>query len=243
MSYTQVPNEILDVIPQMSAPELTLTMVIVRKTYGFHKDRARMTYEYMEQETGMSRGTVHKAIDLVEKRGFFQRGRKSFWHINSINSEQNSKQDKEQDLENSSDSERNSIENSSDSELNKRNNNYKKINISDGSTKTAKQKSVKRWNDIEVPESHNVTEFLDAWRDWYEYKGSKIKVKTYEHQIKRLVKEPPEYAAARINRSIQNGWQGLWFAGEKPIVLDGKTANGEQKIVEQNSSLNGLRGV
>lgn len=82
-NYTQIPNPILDALGEMSESELKLTMCLVRYTFGYHEEKAQMTYEIMQERTGMSRGAVYRAIELVEKRGFFRRGRRSFWFVNS----------------------------------------------------------------------------------------------------------------------------------------------------------------
>lgn len=82
-NWTKTPNEILEAIPDMKEAELKLTMVIVRHTYGYHCESARMTYDDMEELTGMSRPAIGRAIDAIEKRGFFVRGRRSAWYINS----------------------------------------------------------------------------------------------------------------------------------------------------------------
>jgi phage replication O-like protein O len=81
--YTQVPNEILKEIHDMSEAELKLTMAIVRVTYGYHKEDARMTWDDMCNDTGLSRPAVGRAIDAIENRGFFKRGRRSMWSVNS----------------------------------------------------------------------------------------------------------------------------------------------------------------
>lgn len=126
-NYTKIPNPILDVMGEMSESELKLTMCLVRYTFGYHTDRAQMTYELMQERTGMSRGGVYRAIELVEERGFFRRGRKSFWFINSslfelcyVNNTGKSSDTELQKSTNSSESERKYAGKSSKSEPNKR---------------------------------------------------------------------------------------------------------------------------
>jgi hypothetical protein len=86
-NWTKTPNEILEAMPLMTEAELKLTAVLVRMTYGYHKSKVRMTYEDMEQAAGISRGSVYNAIERIENRGFFRRGRRSYWMINSTKSE------------------------------------------------------------------------------------------------------------------------------------------------------------
>ena len=85
MNWTKTPNGILDAISDMSEAELKLTLVIVRHTIGYHRESVRMTYDDMETLTKLSRPAVGRAINQIEKRGFFTRGRKSMWVVNSNN--------------------------------------------------------------------------------------------------------------------------------------------------------------
>jgi len=84
MGWTKTPNGILDAVPDMSEIEVKLTMVLVRATFGYHRDEVKMTYDDMQEATNIrGRASITRAINLVEKRGFFVRGRKSMWTVNS----------------------------------------------------------------------------------------------------------------------------------------------------------------
>jgi hypothetical protein len=83
-NWTKTPNVRLEAMPGMGEAELKLTAVLVRQTYGYHRDGITMTYDTMQKETGLSRGGVSNAITAVSKRGFFTRGNKSMWYINSL---------------------------------------------------------------------------------------------------------------------------------------------------------------
>lgn len=80
---------------------------------------------------------------------------------------------------------------------------------------------------LTIPEKLNTPEFLEEWEKWMAYKGKKIKQATYQGQLDKLAKEPVEFATARLELSRLNEWKGLWFAGEKPIVINGRTADGQ----------------
>jgi len=81
--WTRTPNIILDAVPDMSEAELKLTMVLVRLTFGYHRTEVRMTYDDMNEATGLSKPAISSAIDRIEERGFFHRGRRSLWLVNS----------------------------------------------------------------------------------------------------------------------------------------------------------------
>lgn len=82
--WSRTPNEILDAVPLMSEVEIKLTFILVRLTYGYHRNDVRMTYDDMQAATGIkSRSSIDKAICAIEARGFFARGRRSMWCVNS----------------------------------------------------------------------------------------------------------------------------------------------------------------
>ena len=85
--YTQTPNCILDAMGSMSKVELKLTILLVRRTYGWHQSEAKLKYEDIQEYTGLvSRTSVRNAIKQVEKRGFFKRTGQSNWIANSTES-------------------------------------------------------------------------------------------------------------------------------------------------------------
>lgn len=82
--WTKTPNEILEAMPDMTEAELKLTAVLMRQTYGYHRNEVKMTYDDMMTKANInSRTTISDAIDRIERRGFFVRGRRSMWLINS----------------------------------------------------------------------------------------------------------------------------------------------------------------
>lgn len=83
-NWTKTPNEILEAMPDMNEAELKLTAVLIRLTYGYHKESVKMTYDDMMKAANLSRGGVSNAIDDIGKRGFFRRGNKSTWYVNSL---------------------------------------------------------------------------------------------------------------------------------------------------------------
>jgi phage replication O-like protein O len=68
-NYTQIPNAILDNLPDFSAAELPVILTICRHTFGWHKDEARISLSTFERETGLSQQGVMNALDGLIKRG------------------------------------------------------------------------------------------------------------------------------------------------------------------------------
>lgn len=83
-NWTRFPNVILDAFAEMEMVEARLTAQLVRETFGCHSDSVKMTWDDMQQATGLSRQSIKRAVELVEYRGFFVRGRQSLWKINSL---------------------------------------------------------------------------------------------------------------------------------------------------------------
>jgi len=68
--------------------------------------------------------------------------------------------------------------------------------------------------DVEIPEPLNTPEFREAWADWTRHRREikhALTPTTAQRQLKRLAKEGAESALLRLERSMDNGWQGLWF--------------------------------
>jgi phage replication O-like protein O len=62
-NYTQIPNEIIDAwMNQLSGVEFKILMSICRKTFGWGKDKDRISFSQFEKITGASRQAVSEAI-------------------------------------------------------------------------------------------------------------------------------------------------------------------------------------
>lgn len=107
--WTKTPNIILNAIPEMSEAELKLTMVLVRLTFGYHREDVRLTYNDMSKATGLSKPAISDAIDRIEEKGFFLRGRRSMWSINSKNFLPNDHDDSKDSLPNDADESKKSL--------------------------------------------------------------------------------------------------------------------------------------
>lgn len=67
--YTQYPNLILDeYMEDMSGAELKVISVIVRKTYGWHKERDVISYSQIQKISGLSTNALKKAINDLKKK-------------------------------------------------------------------------------------------------------------------------------------------------------------------------------
>lgn len=65
--------------------------------------------------------------------------------------------------------------------------------------------------------------FAELWNHWRHHRVELKKPLTSETeagQLKRLAKEGERQASIRVSRSIDNGWQGLWFPDDPPTLPD-----------------------
>ena len=83
------------------------------------------------------------------------------------------------------------------------------VSVPENSKARAKKEEI-----IQIPKNLQTPEFETAWSDWQSHRKEKKKPLTKtsaEAQLKKLSEEGSVAACYRIRRSIQNGWQGLWF--------------------------------
>ena len=68
-NYFQTPNDLIDHwLPHLGESELKILLLIIRKTFGWNKERDRISLSQMEKFTGLSRSNVCSGINsLVEK--------------------------------------------------------------------------------------------------------------------------------------------------------------------------------
>ncbi len=72
-NYTQSPNDFFDMIPDMSDAELRVTLVMIRQTFGFHRDGFKMGINKLAFAAGLSRNGAKDGAEQAEKRGTFRR--------------------------------------------------------------------------------------------------------------------------------------------------------------------------
>jgi hypothetical protein len=78
---------------------------------------------------------------------------------------------------------------------------------------------------IVFPSNLNCTEFMEAWINWDKFRTEikhKLTPTTIDKQLAMLAEYPVETAIAMIDKSIEQGWQGLF-----PLKTNGNGNNGE----------------
>jgi hypothetical protein len=72
-NYTQTPNDLFAMLPDMSEAELRVTLVAIRETFGFHRDGFKMGVAKLAKAAGLSRQGALDGATAAEKRGTFRR--------------------------------------------------------------------------------------------------------------------------------------------------------------------------
>lgn len=73
-NYTQIPNLFMDDhISDMKEAEIKIALVIMRHTFGWHRDSHKMSLSFLQKATGMSRQGVINGVNNGIKRGIIER--------------------------------------------------------------------------------------------------------------------------------------------------------------------------
>lgn len=72
-NYTQAPNDFFVMLPDMSDAELRVTLVMIRLTFGFHRNGFKMGVSKLATAAGLSRQGALDGAKAAEDRGTFKR--------------------------------------------------------------------------------------------------------------------------------------------------------------------------
>src|SRR5690554_7786948 len=69
-NYTQTPNILFDeIMRDLNGAELKVILAVIRKTFGWHKERDRISYSQIIEMTGLVKSTVSISIKSLEEKG------------------------------------------------------------------------------------------------------------------------------------------------------------------------------
>lgn len=76
-SFTKVPNEVLEALTQtnLCAYETRVLMLIIRKTYGWHKETDWISLSQNSNGTGIRKPHICRAIKSLAARNIIVKGR------------------------------------------------------------------------------------------------------------------------------------------------------------------------
>ena len=72
-NYTQTPNNFFEMLPDMEHSEVNVTLVMIRNTFGFHKNTFRLGINKLADAAGLSRNAAKDGAEAAERRGTFRR--------------------------------------------------------------------------------------------------------------------------------------------------------------------------
>lgn len=72
-NYTQIPNGLIGLMPQMKESELRVTLAIARETFGWHRDEKSLSLTRLRTLTGLSRQGVLNGIESGLRRRLIER--------------------------------------------------------------------------------------------------------------------------------------------------------------------------
>jgi len=209
-NWTKFPNCILDNLEKYTPQEFKVLGHMVRKNIGFNRPNKQFSVSYLSVKTGMSKPTVMKAVDgLLQKESIAivnsgSRGQRYFdimWQDPLV---------KEID--------RSKILTSTG-----KNSLPDPVKEIDRLLDNTKRKHVNN-KEVVIPEQlTNVIGFKEAWLEWLAYRKQKRLTSTSMTLSKQLLllSKTPTAAIAMMDRSITNGWQGLF---EIPATKEAKPA-------------------
>ncbi len=71
--WTQVPNKFFEMIPEMESSEVRVTLIMIRETYGYHRESFKMGLGKLADAAGLSRNAAKDGAEAAEIRGTFKR--------------------------------------------------------------------------------------------------------------------------------------------------------------------------
>lgn len=86
-NYTQIPNAVLDAMPQMKESELRVTLAVCRMTFGWHKEKDKLSISQIEELSGLSRQGTINGVQAGMERGVIVREPDGAGFLYSINVE------------------------------------------------------------------------------------------------------------------------------------------------------------
>ncbi len=96
-------------------------------------------------------------------------------------------------------------------------------------TRTAHKQEVKKndKNDKNIPEGlGGAADFLKTWKEWVKYRKTKIKVQDwgllFKKQLEWLSENSPEIAIKILNKSMRQGWAGLFPLKREDMTPENK---------------------
>jgi len=207
--------------------ELRVLLCICRNTFGWHKEKIKASISFIMQPTGVSKQGVIDGTARLLDRGVLTRKKDGQSFVYSIDLEPVNPVDNGQSLPVSH------VDNLPEKGVNPADTLAPEpVSHVDTTKKEGKQTSLKKAVsvDLTLPAVLNTEGFRKVWLDWHTFRREikhALTPTTEARQLALLAGLGETRAIATVERSIQNGWQGLFpespakpakpaYSGSKP---------------------------
>ena len=200
--YTKIANELLEAKMRIriSGEENQIWEVIMRQTYGFNKKSDSISLTQFVLKTGMSKSSICRAISKLQRKKIIYKkvnGNSQIYGINKHFDEWKPLTKKK----------------IIDKKVNEHLQKSKSALTKKRPTKEIYKETITKENNMSFPENLNTPEFKQVWEEWEKHRREirhKITPTTRKRQLKKLSEWGTDKAIRAINRSIDNGWTGLY---------------------------------
>ena len=209
-NFTQIPNVILDNMPEMTHVELRLILAICRQTFGWHRETTKeMSISFIQNATGLSHTSVINGCFHLAEKGVITRRKcgDSFAYklvIEMVDGTQTS-------LEGGS-------QISLEDPLKLVERGGVKLVETKKETVTKENKESTSCFEEQIPESLKTPEFIAIWKLWYEDRKKRRKPLTAlaaKLQLKKLEQIGAKPSIESIENSIRSGWLDIYMPKEQ----------------------------
>jgi phage replication O-like protein O len=187
-NYTQVPNVILDNMAEFTHVEFKVVMLICRYTFGFHREKHRLSYSFIERACGLHCNSVNNALHSLFAKGVVSRFELGDTFEYTINT--------------------NDVATLQDSP------HYQIVQATlPDSPKKERDKETNKESTSKIPDNLNAPKFVQHWEMWKQHRKEKKKPMTElsaKIQLEKLSKIGVERSIAAITHSIACGYQGIF---------------------------------
>lgn len=246
-NFTQIPNSLLDSIHELEDSELRILLVICRETFGWHRDRTRLSLTDFEEKTGLAHQTVCVAIKSLVEQGLICKSpaEPGFFYSLVVFEEEGSLMVRlPANFAQSNDHTPSSLT----IRLPERPSNIRKESTKESTSCTLNFKSekkerirqsretiLKEVQTMPVPEKVLRPDFVDEWKRWVAYRVGQKTVKNFVEmfrgQLELMAEWGPDHAIASMKRSRCNGYQGIF---ELPNFANKGVTNGISHNLKAN---------
>ena len=201
-NFTQVPNILLDSMAEFTHTEFKVLMFVCRHTFGWQREKKKMSFSYVMEGCGLSREAVNNAFVTLLSKGVLQRsesGNSFEYSLNVDEVEQKTVRETDQFAK--------------QTDIGSPNRPICQKSVRQTDTKKERGVNKELNKGVVIPLLLQTSAFQEAWARWNDHLRQKRKPATshaLDLQLKKLEGWGEKRAIAAINNSIMGNWQGIF---------------------------------